>query len=577
MKETKKKKFAAFCLTVIMIMTFASGITVSAEERSAGNKADYVATDVCIREMAYKNMQNTAEESGEGVSEPAAKIGEKEYETIYDAVADAEQGAVIYVQKDITLSSDIWIEYGKKVTIDLGGHTLIQNNNSFAIVVIDEGSELTLQNGSVVGTTQKSLLITSEAKIITKNLKISGAKGMQVGQAGIWGEAVIEEGTTIEAEKQGIVVAGASLDPDLENISKVSKLTVNGGSISGKIIGISGNGSQHGTEITIHNGTINGGELGIYHPQLGTMNISGGTVTGPTGIEIRAGELNISGSTVIKGTAAPLEVHPSESGNTTTGAGIAVIQHSTKLPVIVNIEGGTIQGYSALYEANPEENEAEAIAKVQINIAAGAFEAINGGNKAVYSEDVERFVYGGNYSDPVEKKYLSENLTAELKKADSNVPYSYYESVDAALAKATGNDVITDLTDPNSNVTIILKNGYNDVVITIRGRSFTLPTYERDGYKFLGWSDGAKQYKAGEVVKVTKNTAFTALWESNTTEPGEPEKPEKPEEPSKPSKPGQANPPKTGDEAHASIYVLAILMGVMMLTGAYAMKKKNGQ
>lgn len=571
MKETKKKRFAALCLTVIMIMTFASGITVSADDRSAKNKADYVATDVCIREMGYKNTQDAAEEPGQEVTEIAAKIGEKEYETIYDAVADAAEGAVIYVQKDIELDGNIWIEYGKKVTIDLGGHTLIQNNNNFAIVVIDEGSELTLQNGSVAGTTQKSLLITSEAKITTKNLKISGAKGIQVGQAGVWGEAVIEEGTEITAEKQGIVVAGASLDPNLENVSKVSKLTVNGGSISGEIIGISGNGSQHGTEITIYNGTINGGELGIYHPQLGTMNILGGTITGPTGIEIRAGELNVSGSAVIKGTAAPLEVHPSESGNTTTGAGIAVIQHSTKLPVIVNIEGGTIQGYSALYEANPEKNEAEAIEKVEINIAAGAFEAINGGSEAVYSEDVEHFVHGGNYSDPVEKKYLSENLTAELMKAGSNVPYSYYESVEDALAKAVWGDVVTDPTDSNSNVIITLKNGYDDRSLTIKSRSITLPTYQREGYKFLGWSDGAKQYKAGEVIKVTQNTVFTALWESNTA------KPEKPEEPAKPSKPGQTTPPKTGDEAHVSIYILAILMGTMMLAGAYATKKKSNK
>ena len=63
---------------------------------------------------------------------------------------------------------------------------------------------------------------------------------------------------------------------------------------------------------------------------------------------------------------------------------------SSMTPVIVNIEGGTIQGYSALYEANPEKNEAEAIAKVEINIAAGAFEAINGGSEAVYSEGSSR-------------------------------------------------------------------------------------------------------------------------------------------------------------------------------------------
>lgn len=119
MKETKKKRFAALCLTVIMIMTFASGITVSADDRSANNKADYVATDVCIREMGYKNTQDAAEEPGQEVTEIAAKIGEKEYETIYDAVADAAEGAVIYVQKDIELDGNIWIEYGKKLRLTL--------------------------------------------------------------------------------------------------------------------------------------------------------------------------------------------------------------------------------------------------------------------------------------------------------------------------------------------------------------------------------------------------------------------------------------------------------------------------
>ena len=100
---------------------------------------------------------------------------------------------------------------------------------------------------------------------------------------------------------------------------------------------------------------------------------------------------------------------------------------------------------------------------------------------------------------------------------------------------------------------ITLKNGYDDRSLTVKSRSITLPTYQRAGYKFLGWSDGAKQYKAGEVIKVTQNTVFTALWEPNTA------KPEKPEEPSKPSKPGQTTPPKTGDEAHVSIYILTIL------------------
>ena len=84
---------------------------------------------------------------------------------------------------------------------------MIQNNNNFAIVVIDEGSELTLQNGSVAGTTQKSLLITSEAKITTKNLKISGAKGIQVGQAGVWGRSAHSEDDRKDDEKRQCAAA----------------------------------------------------------------------------------------------------------------------------------------------------------------------------------------------------------------------------------------------------------------------------------------------------------------------------------------------------------------------------------
>lgn len=43
---------------------------------------------------------------------------------------------------------------------------------------------------------------------------------------------------------------------------------------------------------------------------------------------------------------------------------------------------------------------------------------------------------------------------------------------------------------------------------------FTLPsTPTKDGYKFLGWSDGTKTYKAGATYTATGNTTISALWE----------------------------------------------------------------
>ena len=128
---------------------------------------------------------------------------------------------------------------------------------------------------------------------------------------------------------------------------------------------------------------------------------NGAKITGSnTGIEIRAGKLIVNGGT-ITGNAVPTESDSNGNGATTVGAGIAVAQHTTKLPIDVQINGGEINGYTALYEKNTEENGAEDIAKVSVTVNDGKFAAINGGVNAVYSEDCVKFLKGGHYtSDP---------------------------------------------------------------------------------------------------------------------------------------------------------------------------------
>ncbi len=71
------------------------------------------------------------------------------------------------------------------------------------------------------------------------------------------------------------------------------------------------------------------------------------------------------------------------------------------MPISVNIESGTIKGFSALYQSNPQGNDEESIGKVNINVTGGNFEAINGGTLAVYSENKTGFISGGYFSsDP---------------------------------------------------------------------------------------------------------------------------------------------------------------------------------
>ena len=140
---------------------------------------------------------------------------------------------------------------------------------------------------------------------------------------------------------------------------------------------------------------------GIYAAGYGVWTIEeGASIEGNTGIEIRAGELNVNGGSII-GTAIPTETTPNGNGSTTAGAGIAVVQHTTKKAINVNIKNGTIKGYTAFYESNPQKNSVEDLAAINLNITGGTFEAISGGTNSVYSEDFTAFITGGTFNSDV--------------------------------------------------------------------------------------------------------------------------------------------------------------------------------
>ena len=200
-----------------------------------------------------------------------------------------------------------------------------------------------------------------------------------------------------------------------------SSLTVNGGVIEGEQgFGISGNGSMKNgvpecgpTTITINGGEIKGGDVGIYHPQVGKLTINNGEITGKTGVEIRAGELIVNGGT-ITATGDPTSTDPNGNGSTTVGAAIAVVQHTTKQPINVKINGGSFNGVSALYEANPQSNPKEATEKIGIVVNGGTF------NGDVNKDDVDAsklLINGGTFT---KKESGAEKYLANGKELDSN-------------------------------------------------------------------------------------------------------------------------------------------------------------
>lgn len=135
------------------------------------------------------------------------------------------------------------------------------------------------------------------------------------------------------------------------------------------------------------------------------------------------------------------------------------------------------------------------------------------------------------------KDFLAPGLVYEL---NNGGVYSYYKTVDEALAEAEPGAVISYIGDdaPTTyyKVTIVYGNGMSEEVKDIaKDSTLVLPAApSKNGYIFMGWkcSDG-HTHEAGETVVVNSDLTFTAVWSVlPDIEPGEPSGPDEPVEPS---------------------------------------------
>lgn len=199
---------------------------------------------------------------------------------------------------------------------------------------------------------------------------------------------------------------------------KFNTLTVKNSMLTGYTIALSGNGGEgnSGTIINVIDSQLNStGKIGpaIYHPQYGIINISGDktVLKGSSGIEIRAGIANISGGE-FTANAETFSAVASGNGTTTDGAAVAVVQHTTKLPVQVNITGGTFntetESGKTLYQADLQNNGEEAVAKIAMDVSGGEF------NGAVESKNVKGFITGGRFAELPAEDAFAEGLEGEL-------------------------------------------------------------------------------------------------------------------------------------------------------------------
>lgn len=273
------------------------------------------------------------------------------YNTVEAAVGSvkaADGQTEILLLSDYTGTGALAINGGKTVILNLGGYEL---TSPFTYVLY---GSLTVKNGEMSAIEVYPL--GSDESGMTTYLKIES-------------DAIVKGANGIILREYPNTKYGYDATVDVYG-------TLNGN------IWVMGNIEQGDSVINVFKGAkINDG---IHLNGFATVNVfDGAEIKGSeTAIEVRAGNLDImGGSFVSKSTANPVVANSNGNGSSIDGAALGIAQHTTKLPIRVNIHGGEFTGIAGLYEANPEKNTN---LDIEINLIGGKFASTVDDGYAIY-------------------------------------------------------------------------------------------------------------------------------------------------------------------------------------------------
>ncbi|MEG1825467.1 MAG: Synerg-CTERM sorting domain-containing protein [Cloacibacillus sp.] len=342
----------------------------------------------------------------------------------FEALKNAfNTGGTYKLTQNITISEDITTI--KNVVLDLNGHTVdtIEGDwKNYVSIKIGDGKaagDLTLNNtvpasGGIIFKTKAQGSKTASAFIVQGN----SSKPVADREA-IKSTLTVNEGVVITSEGYfclRVFGKGATLNVLGGKITSRQD-TIDSGAITGN-----GNPENGGTVINISGGTIAGSPVidpdsvggtessggAIYHPQIGVLNISGGTLTGYEGVQLKAGTFNMTGGT-IRSTGAAITPIPNHNGSVATGSALSLITCYDYLgDMSVSISGtakleSTGSGAYAIYEQIIEKfKQGQTSTKTKLKSltisggtfkgTAGALKLENMGTATVYA------LTGGSYS-----------------------------------------------------------------------------------------------------------------------------------------------------------------------------------
>lgn len=378
----------------------------------------------------------------------------------FTKVADAEAlKTAIYAGNSVQLAANIALTQtlvvSSDVTIDLNGNNITATDKR--AIHVQQGT-LTLTG---TGTVSSVGNIDADSSVIRVGDGSSAAE--HKAKAGLY----IGTDVTITTDKcYGVTVFGGSTTETVDVHGKVV--------VTGTRSAISGNGNawNSGTTINIYPGAVVSAtqDVAIYHPQAGTLSITGGTISGLGGIEAKAGDATVSvggQDTVITATANELYHNPSSNGTSTRGYAIVAVENKDYAgSPSFTISGGHINGPVGVVA---DHSDVEPSKEGTISITGGTF-----------STDPTAYVANDYVATEAEGSY-----TVEFNNV-ATIGQTQYASLQAAIDAAASGATVTLMKDVTTNVINIPSTA--NITLDLNGKTIS-GTYTIDNYGKLTIND----------------------------------------------------------------------------------------
>ena len=397
----------------------------------------------------------------------AQVVGGLKYEMASTAISKAPAGSTVILLSDCE-EGNLGPSVSKNVTIDLNGKNLV-----FQSITVDIHGNLTIKDSGNGGTyngtyvdysvrVKRGSVFNLESGTLTNS-----STDPKTSNVVVW----VEGGTAKKPAASTANIKGGKIDTKGTPVfvrDPGATVNVSGGELVGSGLAcIAGNGTkgQGGTTINVSGGTLTAkpydatsAACGIYHPNEGTLTITGGTinVNNGVGILMRGGEMTMTGGE-INATGDATRTGTVGDARQIIGVSGVVFDRDANYPAVattsIKIDG-----------------------EAKVNGAKEAVELINDNNVADAKSAFK--LKGGTYSSDI-SALLDENSVAEERNGVYVVTTYYaqvgetkYATLQKAADAATAGQIVTVLNDvdmtTDGNLTV---NEGKDIVLDMNGHS----------------------------------------------------------------------------------------------------------